>query len=78
MSVINAEISPIKLKKARGKRPMKEVASAVGITRQHLWLIESGECTPGGDILARLCILYGVRIADLTRAETNGKKKAAA
>lgn len=77
MSVISVEISPIKLKRARTKHSQTEAAKLVGISRQHLNQIESGKCRPNSDVLARLCILYGVGISDLTRAETNGKKKAA-
>lgn len=77
MSTISVEISPAKLKKARGKLKQAHVARMVGIHRQHLWGIENGDCRPSADVLARLCVLYGVEISDLTRAETNGKRKAA-
>ena len=76
MSAINIEISPAKLKKARGKRSRKEVAEAIGSSRQRLWQIEEGKHSPNADTLAKLCILYGVQITDITRAESNGKKKA--
>lgn len=77
MSAINVEISPAKLKKARGTRSRQEVADAVGSSRQHLWMIEEGKHSPNADLLAKLCVLYGVQITELTRAETNGKRKAA-
>lgn len=74
---INLEISPIKLKKARGKLKQAHVARMVGIHRQHLWGIEKGNCRPSADVLARLCALYGVEVSDLTRIETNGKRNGA-
>jgi DNA-binding XRE family transcriptional regulator len=64
---IKLEISPPKLLRARGKRSRDEVAGAVGITRQHLWLIETGKSRPSAEIVARLCCLYGVEIRDLVR-----------
>lgn len=77
MSAINIEISPAKLKAARGRRVQAHVAKAVGIARQHLSSIEAGKTRPNADVLARLCLLYGVEISDLTRAATNGKRKPA-
>ena len=75
--VIKIEISPPKIKQARGKVGLSHAARTVGISRQHLWAIENGDVRPNSDVLARLCILYGVEINDLTRQSTNGKKKAA-
>jgi DNA-binding XRE family transcriptional regulator len=77
-ATVNIEISGPKLKKARGKMAMAHAAKAVGISRQHLFQIENDQCRANGDVVARLCVLYGVRISDLTRAETNGKRKAVA
>lgn len=74
-AAIDVSISPEKLRKARGSRTQEFVADMIGITRQYLYKVESGECTPGGDILAKLCRLYDVEISELT--QTNGKKKAA-
>jgi DNA-binding XRE family transcriptional regulator len=76
-AVIKIEISPTKLKQARGKVGLSHAAKTVGISRQHLWAIENGDIRPNSDVLARLCVLYDVEIGDLTRASTNGKKKAA-
>lgn len=74
-SAISLELSPEKLRKARGSRTQLFVAQTVGITRQYLSKIESGECTPGGDILVKLCAFYDVELSELT--QTNGKKRAA-
>jgi transcriptional regulator with XRE-family HTH domain len=67
MLPINVEISPYKLRRARGKRSPAEVAQHAGITRQTLWNIESGRYMPSANVLARLCILYGVGLTDLLR-----------
>ena len=64
---IKLEISPPKLLRARGERSRDEVARAVGISRQHLWLIETGKCRPSAEVVARLCYLYGIEIRDLVR-----------
>lgn len=70
-ATIRIEISPDKLKKARGKRIQSQVARAVGVSRQHLSLIEAGKTRPNSDVLARLCLLYGVEIHELTRTLSN-------
>lgn len=67
MSAINVEISPHKLRRARGKRTQTEAARLAGISRQALWLIETGRTKPTGDVLVRLCLLYGVQLHDLIR-----------
>lgn len=67
MQIINLEVSAIKLRKARGKRRAVEVADAIGISRQHLWLIENGRAKPSADTLVKLCALYGLPIHQVTR-----------
>lgn len=67
MQMVSIEISPHKLRRARGKRKAGEVAQASGISRQHLWLIETGRSKPSAEIIAKLCVLYGVGIHDLVR-----------
>lgn len=76
MSAMNIEISPDKLREARGNRTQEFVAEAVGVTRQYLSMIENGYCTPGGKLLIKLCALYDVNLADLT-TKTNGKRNGA-
>lgn len=73
-TVIKIEISPPKLRQARGKRVASQVAEIVGISRQHLFQIERGKTRPNADVLARLCLLYDVEIGELTQAMKNGKK----
>lgn len=76
MSATSLEISPAKLRDARGSRTQEFVADHVGVSRQYLSMIENGRCTPGGNLLIKLCELYDVALSDLT-AKVNGKKKAA-
>lgn len=73
-TAIKIEISPPKLRQARGRRVASHVAKTIGISRQHLFSIEKGDTRPNADVLARLCLLYGVEIGELTRASTNGKR----
>lgn len=61
------EIDPQKLKAARGERPIQEVAKILGITRQQMWNYEAGERLPPANKLLRLCVLYGIDIADLVK-----------
>lgn len=62
MSVRELEIDGKRLKKARGNRNMEDVAKAVGISRQFLFLLEKGTCEPSATILARLSWLYDKQI----------------
>lgn len=64
---ISLEIDHLKLQKARGNRSITEVARVIGISRQHLWNIETGKRTPSAEILARLCFLYDLSVAELTK-----------
>lgn len=59
-------IDPNKLREARGERVQSHVARDVGIDRQRLSDYERGVCDPPADVLARLCILYGIDISHLT------------
>ena len=70
-------INSTKLREARGSRSKVAVAEVLGISRQHLWQIETGRRKPGSEILAKLCWLYGLEISDIAEGFTNGKKKAA-
>ena len=73
MSVKELEIDGARLRKARGERKASDVAETIGISRQHLWLLETGQRTPSGKILAQLCWLYDKRVEDFT-TKTNGHK----
>jgi DNA-binding XRE family transcriptional regulator len=70
-------INSTKLRDARGSRSVTAVAEAIGISRQHLWQIETGKRKPGSVILAKLCWLYDLDISDVAKGFTNGKRKAA-
>jgi transcriptional regulator with XRE-family HTH domain len=61
-----------RLKELRGNRTMVAVAEAIGITRQHLWQIESGKRSPGAKILTQLCWLYDIEFSDLSKSFSNG------
>lgn len=67
MPKIDAELSPPKLRRARGKRSQEEAAAIIGISREYLSMIENGQSLPNVNIVARLCLLYGVEIRDLLR-----------
>lgn len=74
MVKVPTQIDSTKLKVARGTRSPTSVANAIGITRQYLWQIETGRKKPGGEILAKLCWLYDVKISDLIKGQNgNGK-----
>lgn len=66
MFVSEIKIDGEKLKRARGLRRPSEVATEIGITRQHLWQIEQGKAVPSGEILAKLCWLYGKPVEEFT------------
>jgi transcriptional regulator with XRE-family HTH domain len=59
------EIDHEKLKAARGKLTPTQVAGVVGVTPQQIWNIENGVKNPSGNLLARLCLLYGVDLREL-------------
>lgn len=61
----NAEIDPSKLQAARGDRSPSEVARALDIPYQHLWAIENGKRNPSASLLVRMCLFYGVDLADI-------------
>lgn len=46
---------------------MEDVAQLVGISRQHLWLLETGKCEPSATILAQLSKLYDRKIEHFIR-----------
>ena len=64
---LDVEISPHKLRRARGKRTVVDVSKGTGISRQTLYNIESGRTKPAADILVRLCLFYNVQLTDLLR-----------
>lgn len=66
MFIQEIKIDPERLRKARGSRSPSVVASELGITRQRLWQIEAGNGVPSGDIVARMCELYGKDVRELT------------
>lgn len=68
-----------KLRSARGNRTAASVAEAIGISRQHLWQIETGRRKPGSEILASLCWLYGIDLSAIASGFIpNGKPQKAA
>lgn len=54
-----------KLQKARGLRGLSAVAREVGVSYQYMWMLETGKRVPSLQVLARLCDIYGIGIADL-------------
>lgn len=67
MSVRELEIDSLRLRKARGSRSAEDVAQIIGISRQYLWLLESGKCEPSATILAQLSRLYDKEIEHFIR-----------
>ncbi len=64
--------------RARTRRTINDVAEAAGISRQHLWRIESGLVqAPGSDVLERLAAAYGLSLAQLLdpRPTDSGRKE---
>lgn len=70
MFISELKIDYEQLKAARGSRKPSEVAKEIGISRQQLWMIESGKVVPSGEILAKLCWLYDRPIKDFTRNDS--------
>ena len=69
LTTIGIDVS--KLKRARDKSALTQsaVARAVGVQKAAISKIECGRALPSADLLARLCNLYQVEIAELTRRE---------
>jgi len=64
-------IDAAKLKAARGTMKQYRAAALLGITQARLSYYESGRSTPPGDVLARMCALYGVSIGSWTGQQKN-------
>lgn len=62
-------IDSTRLKKARQKAGLSqsEVAAQVGVGKAAISKIELGQALPSADVLARLCKLYSLEIAELSR-----------
>jgi len=62
------KIDPTKLKAAREKAGLSqsEVATQVGVGKAAISKIELGEGLPSANILARLCKLYQLEIAEIS------------
>lgn len=61
-------IDPVKLREARESAGYSQEAAgkAVGVIKQTISNIECGVALPSGNILARLCTLYGVDVSAVT------------
>lgn len=61
-------IDPVRFKAARERKGLtqEQTALAVGVQKAAISKIETGYGLPSADVLARLCILLDVSIADLT------------
>ena len=62
------KIDPEKLRNARGTRKLTEVAESIGISKQRLWNYESGLYSPPADVIAQLCLLYHIKVEEITTA----------
>lgn len=67
MDLRKLRLDPVKLREARGDLPRKRVSEEVGVTSAQLCMIETGRSRPSAELLARLCVLYGVNVTDLTK-----------
>ena len=65
-----------KIKIARMELDMKQIdlANAVGVTRQTIGLIESGEYNPTINLCIAICKVLGKSLNDLFWEETNGEE----
>ena len=65
------EIDPTKLRAARERAGFTQEAAGegVGVIKQTISNIECGIALPSANVLARLCALYEVDIADITNAQ---------
>jgi hypothetical protein len=64
---LKIEISPAKLRGARGTRSPGEVARMLGISYQYLHMIESGKRNVPSSVLVKMCKLYAIEnILELT------------
>jgi transcriptional regulator with XRE-family HTH domain len=64
----NIGIDAIKLRKARDRSGLSQaqVAEIVGVQKAAISKIECGRTLPSADLLARLCKLYEIDIANVT------------
>lgn len=65
----NIGIDSTRLRKARKRVGLSqsEAAAAVGVQKAAISKMELGKALPSADVLARLCRLYQLEIADLSR-----------
>lgn len=67
-----------KLRALRGARSQAEVAKELGVTRQMLSAIESGERTPSLELANKIAVFYEVPIEDIFFDDnSNGMKRQA-
>lgn len=61
-------IDHAKLRDARERAGLTQEAAgeSVGVIKQTISNIECGVALPSANVLARLCALYGIHIADIT------------
>ncbi len=64
-------IRPELLRAARNRAGLTqaEAARLLGLSRQTLWSYERGRGLPSANVLARICVLYGVTPQDLVRPQ---------
>ncbi len=74
MKLADIRLNPAKLREARGERTVRQVASLVGVSPQHISMIERGLSQPSADVLLRLCRLYQIDLSDLVIEERRRSK----
>lgn len=64
-------VDPAKLREARADAGLtqEQAAEAVGVIKQTISNIECGVSLPSANLLARMCALYRVDLADITNAK---------
>jgi transcriptional regulator with XRE-family HTH domain len=63
----------LELKEGR-RVPLSEVAERAGVDRKALTRLEAGDTERyDGDVLAKLCVFYGVGLEDLLEFDPNGR-----
>lgn len=75
MRIMDLQIDPAKLKRARGEREALSVAEMCGITKQRLWNYENGYSDPPSRVLLMLCLIYKTNIDALADANEKTLEK---
>jgi len=68
IALIEVEIDRNCLIEARGSMSLSEAAGKLGISKQSLWLVETGQRRITNDLLERIIKTYGISLSRLKPA----------